>query len=217
MGRGLSTLQLKILEALEQLPPEEARPKDIITMLDRDPTSSNRVAVSKALRRLIERGLVEKASTLSDTEFLEVIREAEQRAEVKAFALRRTQDVLAGMETPVERSRRYSTAARQIIARVEAADWYRKSNSPPPPQSLLSRLNSAIPRAKTTAERREIRMTILAELRKGNPASKGTTIYKMATPYQRYQSAKTPAEQREAFKEMAALYRKKHGRVDDDS
>jgi Fe2+ or Zn2+ uptake regulation protein len=206
MGRGLSTLQLQILAALEQLS-EEARPKDIMTMLNRESTNANRVAVSKALCRLVERGLVERGSALSDVQVLEIIREAEQREEAKAFALRRAQDVLAGMETPAERWARIKAAALKTIARVEAADWYRKSNSPPP-QSLLSRLWQRYRNAKTTSERRAVRMLMLAELRKGNPASKGTTIYKMATPYQRYQNAKTPAEQREAFRQMAAAYMK---------
>jgi hypothetical protein len=146
----------------------------------------------------------------------------EQRAqEAHDFAERRAQDVLAGMETPPEREARIKdglkarwaqSKARALatIARVEAAEWYRKSNSPPP--GLLSRLWQRYRAAKTTAARREIRMTILAELRKTNPSSKGTTIYKMAAPYQRYRSAKTPAEQREAFKAMAALYKKEHGK-----
>ena len=157
MGRGLSTLQRTILEALELLPPEEARPKGIMAVLDRDSTNANRAAVSKALRRLIERGLVEKGSTLSDTEFLEVMREAEQREEAKAFSLRRAQDVLAGMETPPEREARIKAGlkarwaqvkaqALATIARVEAAEWNQKRNSPP--QSLLSRLNSAIQRCE---------------------------------------------------------------------
>jgi DNA-binding MarR family transcriptional regulator len=73
MGRGLSTLQLQILAALEQLS-EEARPKDIMTMLNRESTNANRVAVSKALCRLVERGLVERGSALSDVQVLESVR-----------------------------------------------------------------------------------------------------------------------------------------------
>jgi hypothetical protein len=65
--------------------------------------------------------------------------------------------------------------------------------------------------AKTTAARREIRMLMLAEQRKSNPSPRGT-IYKSLTPYQLYKNAKTPAEQREAFKAMAALYMKERGR-----
>jgi hypothetical protein len=154
--------------------------------------------------------------------------EEQLKQEAEAFTERRTQDVLAGMETPPERDARIKAGlkarwaqskarALATIASVEATDWNQKRNSPP--QSLLSRLNQRYRNAKTTAERREIRMLILAELRKDNPSPRGT-IYKMrhdaATPFERYQNAKTPAEKREAFKQMAALYMKKHGRRIDD-
>ena len=67
MGRGLGKLQLDILRALEDYPrvrregavPSAARPRDLLTDLGREPTPANRVAMSRALGRLVERGLVE--------------------------------------------------------------------------------------------------------------------------------------------------------------
>ena len=69
MGKGLSSLQKDILQVLGHAPraaraPELCRhgewiPRDIIEALGRENTASNRVAVSKALSRLIERGLVD--------------------------------------------------------------------------------------------------------------------------------------------------------------
>ena len=74
MGKGLSQLQKDVLAVLDDYPPLEdfprpgehslerwARPKQILASLRREPTPSNRAAVSKALDRLYERGLVEKA------------------------------------------------------------------------------------------------------------------------------------------------------------
>jgi hypothetical protein len=74
MGRGLSPLQKDILAVLEEFParedfPEEgtlslsswAHPQQILQRLKRPPTASNRTAVSKALARLVERGMVAAA------------------------------------------------------------------------------------------------------------------------------------------------------------
>ena len=74
MGRGLSQLQKDILAILEEFParedfPEEgtisllswAHPQQILQRLKRPPTASNRTAVSKALARLVERGMVAAA------------------------------------------------------------------------------------------------------------------------------------------------------------
>jgi hypothetical protein len=74
MGRGLSPLQKDILAVLEEFParedfPEEgtislsswAHPRQILQRLKRPPTASNRTAVSKALARLVERGMVAAA------------------------------------------------------------------------------------------------------------------------------------------------------------
>jgi hypothetical protein len=146
---------------------------------------------------------------------------AEQLAqEAKDCSERRTQVVLAGMETPLEtearikaglKARWAQSKARALatIASVEAADWNQKKRKSPP-QSLLCRLNQQYRAAKTTAERREIRMRILAQLRKELlPGTIYKTRHDAATPYQRYQNATTPAEQREAFKQKAALYMKK--------
>jgi hypothetical protein len=72
VGKGLSPLQKDILAglaeipALEESPPGDlsawARPGQIIGRLKRPSTASNRAAVSKALLRLYERGLVARAS-----------------------------------------------------------------------------------------------------------------------------------------------------------
>jgi predicted transcriptional regulator len=59
MGRGLSPLQHEILAVLKARRGGWARPKDVIDALGREPTSSNRTVVSKALDRLEVRGLVE--------------------------------------------------------------------------------------------------------------------------------------------------------------
>lgn len=67
MAKGLSALQKGILEVLRNQSPqcesqwwrETWRPVDIIAALGRENTASNRVAVSKALSRLIDRGLVD--------------------------------------------------------------------------------------------------------------------------------------------------------------
>jgi hypothetical protein len=84
VGKGLSSLQRDILEILERfkLPrkcrqpstwmvivwvfsiAKLARPKDIIEAFGRKNTASDRVAVSKALARLIARGLVDGYSGL---------------------------------------------------------------------------------------------------------------------------------------------------------
>lgn len=70
MGKGLSDLQREILKVLEQFPAAGetgtyigswAFPKDIMAALGREPTDANRAAISKALGRLCERGLVAKA------------------------------------------------------------------------------------------------------------------------------------------------------------
>jgi hypothetical protein len=72
MGKGLSGLQRDILAVLEEWPSFEdtppgdlrawAMPKQILSRLRRPPTTTNRVALSKALARLHERGLVARAS-----------------------------------------------------------------------------------------------------------------------------------------------------------
>lgn len=67
MGRGLSELQKNILTVLEEHPkvsrftggPLYARPRDIIEALGMANTATSRVSVSKALRRLADRGLVQ--------------------------------------------------------------------------------------------------------------------------------------------------------------
>jgi len=58
MGKGLSPLQHEILTAIKAQP-GWLRPKVILDAIGREPTASNRVALSKALSRLCERGLVE--------------------------------------------------------------------------------------------------------------------------------------------------------------
>ena len=58
MGKGLSPLQRVILAVLEQQH-GWIRPKDILDALGREPTPSNRTAVSKALDRLWARDLIE--------------------------------------------------------------------------------------------------------------------------------------------------------------
>jgi hypothetical protein len=73
MGKGLSPLQKDILALLEEIPAFEEQPNGIISgwatprqmlaALDRPPTPSNRAALSKALLRLYERGLVARASS----------------------------------------------------------------------------------------------------------------------------------------------------------
>jgi hypothetical protein len=74
MGRGLSPLQKDILAVLEEFPAREdfpegcainlsswAHPQQILHRLKRPPTASNRTAISKALARLVERGMVAAA------------------------------------------------------------------------------------------------------------------------------------------------------------
>ena len=58
VGKGLSQLQHDILAVLRTRP-GWIRPKDILDALGREPTPSNRSAVSKALDRLCARELVE--------------------------------------------------------------------------------------------------------------------------------------------------------------
>lgn len=60
MGRGLSPLQRQILAALDEFA-KPVYPKQIRDCLDRAPTPSNRAAVSKALDRLLARGLIGSA------------------------------------------------------------------------------------------------------------------------------------------------------------
>lgn len=68
MGKGLSSLQRDILVALALFPAFEdgrcvwAMPGEILDTLDRRATPANQVALSKALKRLHERGLVARAS-----------------------------------------------------------------------------------------------------------------------------------------------------------
>jgi predicted transcriptional regulator len=45
---------------LQAAPPDGAGPAEIANMLGRDPTNSNHVAVSKAIKRLLDRGLIAK-------------------------------------------------------------------------------------------------------------------------------------------------------------
>jgi hypothetical protein len=157
----------------------------------------------------------------------QALAEEQLAQEAKDFSERRTQDVLAGMETPPEREARIKAGlkarwqqakarALATIARVEAADWNQKRKTPP--QSLLSRLNQRYRNAKTTAERREIRMLMLAQLRMDNPSSQYRTRQNAATPYQRLKTAKTPTEYRAALQDMAVLAEtmKKRGRSRDD-
>ena len=59
MGKGLSPLQRDILAALEAQPPGWVPAKEIFEALDLERTPSNRAAVSKALRRLCDRKLIE--------------------------------------------------------------------------------------------------------------------------------------------------------------
>lgn len=68
MGKGLSPLQKDILAVLAEWPAAVegavgdmrtwAEPKDIMTRLGRSPTPSNRVIISKALNRLLDRELI---------------------------------------------------------------------------------------------------------------------------------------------------------------
>ena len=60
MERGL--LQHDILAVLDKRR-GWSRPKEILAALNRDPTATNRVAISKALKRLWERGLIDMATT----------------------------------------------------------------------------------------------------------------------------------------------------------
>jgi hypothetical protein len=73
MGSGLSSLQRQILDVLASFPSYEevarshtvsgwARPGDILAALRGPPTPSNRSSLSKALKRLYERGLIARAS-----------------------------------------------------------------------------------------------------------------------------------------------------------
>jgi hypothetical protein len=72
MGKGLSLFQKDILAVLAEIPALEelpegdlrawAKPRHILAALPRQPTESNRAALSKALARLYERGLVARAS-----------------------------------------------------------------------------------------------------------------------------------------------------------
>jgi len=59
MGRGLSPLQHDIIAALKRQ--GWSRPKYIFEASGRKPTPSSRSAMSRALARLCERGLVEQA------------------------------------------------------------------------------------------------------------------------------------------------------------
>jgi hypothetical protein len=68
MGRGLSPLQKSILSALEAYPREQgdgegisrlAASTDLIRAVGREPTRDNRSTMSRALARLVKRGLVE--------------------------------------------------------------------------------------------------------------------------------------------------------------
>ena len=68
MGRGLSPLQKSILSALEAYPREQgdgegisrlAASTDLIRAVGREPTRNNRAAMSRALARLVKRGLTE--------------------------------------------------------------------------------------------------------------------------------------------------------------
>jgi hypothetical protein len=59
MGKGL--LQRDILVVLNKQR-GWSRPKDILASLNREPTASNRVAISKALKRLWQRGLIDLAT-----------------------------------------------------------------------------------------------------------------------------------------------------------
>jgi hypothetical protein len=69
MGKGLSPLQRDVLAVLENYPAFEqlndfrawARPQDILARLEREPTKSNRAALSRTLRRLYVRRLVAKS------------------------------------------------------------------------------------------------------------------------------------------------------------
>lgn len=65
MGRGLSPLQLRLIEALRTYPQAGrygttvyARPKDLIAALGLENTAATRTAVSKSLRRLAKKGLI---------------------------------------------------------------------------------------------------------------------------------------------------------------
>lgn len=72
MGKGLSRLQRDILRVLDEFPCLEesppgsfakwARPADIFAALSIERTASNRAAVSRALDRLNQRGLIAKCS-----------------------------------------------------------------------------------------------------------------------------------------------------------
>ena len=70
MGRGLSKLQHGILDFLATLPEPEgnlitvgyARPKEIIDALGGDRTPAQYASVSKALKRLEQRGLIRSVS-----------------------------------------------------------------------------------------------------------------------------------------------------------
>ena len=59
MGRGL--LQHDILAVLDKQR-GWSRPKDILAALNREPTATNRVAISKALKRLWQRELIDLAT-----------------------------------------------------------------------------------------------------------------------------------------------------------
>jgi hypothetical protein len=73
MGRGLSSLQARILRALKDFPTYEqsvesdtvhlkdwAEPKHLFLALDIHPNPATRATLSKALERLVRRGLVAK-------------------------------------------------------------------------------------------------------------------------------------------------------------
>lgn len=72
MGKGLSQLQRDVIDILGRAPSYEATrgdglsqwllPRDILKALRREPSASNRAALSKALRRLHERGHVARAA-----------------------------------------------------------------------------------------------------------------------------------------------------------
>jgi len=61
MGKGPSPLQLDILAVLKERR-GWSRPKHILDALGREPTPSNRVAISKALKSLCHRELIDLAT-----------------------------------------------------------------------------------------------------------------------------------------------------------
>jgi hypothetical protein len=61
VGKGTSPLQEAILDILDERT-GWSRPKDILEALGREPTPTNRTAISKALTRLWVRKLVEQST-----------------------------------------------------------------------------------------------------------------------------------------------------------